>query len=236
MNELPHWLARLRARWKATHWSHYLLYALPVVPFLTDLDETGRIPATAREWTTETAVGLLIALLVRRIRKDFILAQTAARTDALTGLGNRRAFDQALLDESIRSERLGQTLCLVYLDVNKFKAINDNSGHAAGDQVLRYVGMVIGKVIRRHVDHGFRLGGDEFALLLPGSTLDEAAAVAGRIREGCRHAGPDVVLQVSVGICQLEAHETPSRFVRRADKAMYAEKQAQALPCSRDTP
>lgn len=234
MNAPAHWLARLRARWQTTHWSHYLLYALPVVPFLTDLAETGRVPGTAREWTTETAVGLLIALLVHRIRKDFIHAQAVARTDALTGLGNRRAFDQALLDESIRSERQGQTLCLVYLDVNKFKAINDTYGHAAGDQVLRQVGMVIGKVIRRHVDLGFRLGGDEFAMLLPGSTLDEAAAVTGRIRERCRHAGPGAVLQVSVGICQLEAQETLSRFVRRADKAMYAEKRAQALPCNRD--
>src|SRR4051812_23366406 len=124
MNRLLEVLAHLRAlraRFSASPWPYYLSYLLPLAPFLTDLDETGRLPSTPREWITETVVGLLIALLVMRIRRVFLAAQSVARTDALTGLGNRRAFDQALEDESVRSERLAQTLCLVYIDLDKFK-------------------------------------------------------------------------------------------------------------------
>lgn len=227
MNELSKLAAKWRARFEVAHWPHYLAYALPLVPFLTDLVETGRWPANAREWTTEIAVGALIALLVRRIRRDFLSSQSVARTDALTGLGNRRAFDQALEDETVRSERLSQTLCLVYIDVDKFKAINDCHGHAVGDLVLQQVGVAIVKAIRRHVDLGFRIGGDEFAMLLPGSTQAEATAVVGRIREHCRHiaaADHALALTVSAGISQKEAHEPVGRFVRRADAAMYAQK------------
>jgi diguanylate cyclase (GGDEF)-like protein len=217
-------------------WRHYLAYALPFSPLLTDLVETGRFPHTPRDWTSEIVVGYLIALLVRRIGKDLRQAQQVAHTDALTGLGNRRAFNQALEDETVRSQRLAQSLCLVYIDLNKFKAINDCYGHAAGDQVLLCLGEVIGKVIRRHVDLGFRLGGDEFALLLPGSTLGEAQAVVARIRERCLHAAPGAPgqqLALSAGVCQLREHEPAWDFVRRADAAMYAEKKLASLAALR---
>jgi diguanylate cyclase (GGDEF)-like protein len=234
MNELyQSHLHGLLARWRTfrahfrwAHWSHLLAYALPLTPFLTDLDETGHLPGTLREWTTEIIVGMLIAVLVRRIHKDYLRAQSVAHTDALTGLGNRRAFEKALEDEAVRSVRLAQTLCLVYIDLNKFKAINDRYGHAAGDQVLLQVGTLISKVIRSHVDLGFRLGGDEFAMLLPGSTLAEAEAVVRRIRERCLHVGPGAALELSAGACQLRANETVAGFVRRADAAMYADKHA----------
>lgn len=231
MNKLPtlkRWkLGPLAARARAVRWRYYLSFVLPFTPFLTDLFETGQLPHLPRQWTSEIVVGYLIALLVHRIGRDVRDADLVARTDALTGLGNRRAFNQALEDESVRSERLAQKLCLVYIDLNKFKAINDCYGHAAGDQVLLQVGQVIGKVIRRHVDLGFRLGGDEFALLLPGSTLEEAQAVVDRIRERSLHVGPGAPLQqleLSVGVCQLRAHESALEFVQRADVAMYSDK------------
>jgi len=220
--------ARWRDRLEAAQWPYYLAYLLPFTPFLTDLDETGHFPLSAREWTTEVVLGLLIFLLVRRIHHDYLHAHAVARTDALTGLGNRRAFELALEDEMVRSVRQGQPLCLVYIDLDKFKAINDCYGHAAGDQVLQAVAGVIAKVIRSHVDMGFRLGGDEFALLLPGSTLEEAMAVLARIRERCSHVGRGPALQISVGACQLLADETLAGFVKRADAAMYAEKNAAA--------
>ena len=203
---------------------HHLAYALPLAPFLTDLIETGQLPPSLRAWTTEIVVGCLIALLVRRIHYDIRLAELVAHTDVLTGLGNRRAFQLALENESVRSVRLGQPLCLVYIDLNKFKAINDRHGHAVGDQVLAQLGAVIGTVIRSHVDLGFRLGGDEFAMLLPGSTLDEAAAVVERIRARCTHLGPAAPLRISAGVCQLQAREGVEDLVRRADAAMYADK------------
>ncbi len=211
-----------------TWWSrarHHLAYVLPLAPFVTDLIESGQMPQSPRAWTTEIVVGCLIALLVRRIRHDIRLAELVAHTDALTGLGNRRAFEQALEDEAVRSARLAQTLCLVYIDLDNFKNINDRYGHAAGDQVLAQAGAVIVKVIRSHVDLGFRLGGDEFAMLLPGSTLDEAVAVVQRIRVRCGRIGPAQPLEISAGACQLQAQESADDFVRRADAAMYAEKQ-----------
>jgi diguanylate cyclase (GGDEF)-like protein len=203
------------------------LYLLAAVPALTDLIETGRLPAQPREWVTEVVAGLVIAVLVHKVRKAYLAVLSLARSDALTGLWNRRAFEEAIEDECVRARRAGQPLSLVYIDLDNFKQINDRAGHDEGDLVLKQLAAAIRHCVRARVDRGFRLGGDEFALLLPGSSAEEAEAVVTRINEHCARADPvwcGGPLGLSAGIVELGSEEGPTEFVRRADDAMYRKK------------
>jgi diguanylate cyclase (GGDEF)-like protein len=210
-------------RWP--HWS----YLLMLVPVLTDVIETGNWPSRPRDWFTEVAVGLLIAALVHRVRREHAALITLARTDELTGLGNRRAFRDVLAQEVVRARRGHQPLSLVFVDLDNFKLINDRAGHDVGDRVLCQLADAVRHVVRMHVDRGFRLGGDEFALLLPGSTLAQAEAVMARIRAHCAQIDAlwrDGPLGLSAGVVELGEQELPADFVRRADEAMYQHKAA----------
>jgi len=205
------------------------MYLLVLVPVVTDVIETGGWPARPREWFTEVSVGLLIAVLVRRILRERQALEALARVDALTGLGNRRAFEEALAEECARARRLPHPLTLVNVDLDHFKRVNDGAGHEAGDRVLRQLADAVRQVVRVNFDRGFRLGGDEFALLLPGSSLAQAEAVLSRIRQACAQADPlwrDGPLGLSAGIAELGDRESARDFMRRADEAMYRQKTA----------
>lgn len=161
------------------------------------------------------------------------LRQLAA-TDGLTGLANRRAFDQALETEVNRSRRTGMPLSLLLADVDRFKAYNDIHGHLAGDDVLRIVGACLREVLRRPGDLGARYGGEEFVAILPGADEGGALSIAENFRSLLRaralpHSGGDVgVVTVSVGVATLtpsDADTPDSReLVRRADLALYEAK------------
>jgi diguanylate cyclase (GGDEF)-like protein len=205
------------------------MYLLVLVPVVTDVIETGGWPARPREWFTEVSVGLLIAVLVRRILRERRALEALARVDALTGLGNRRAFEEALAEECARALRLPHPLTLVNVDLDHFKRVNDRAGHEAGDRVLRQLADAVRQAVRVNFDRGFRLGGDEFALLLPGSSRAQAEAVLARIRQACADADPlwrDGPLGLSAGIVELGEQESARDFMRRADAAMYREKTA----------
>jgi len=158
------------------------------VPLLTDWIENGSLPASRGGWLTEVCGGLVITALVWRVRRDRAL-EALARSDGLTGLFNRRSFEAALATECTRARRTRQPLCVVHLDIDKFKGINDRFGHGAGDQVLRQLTAGIRATIRAGVDTGFRLGGDEFALLLP-STMK---AQADRSSRACARSAPSTI-------------------------------------------
>ena len=203
------------------------LYALVVIPVLTDLIEIGALPASPRGWVTEVVAGLVIAALVRRVRKEHLALLALARSDGLTGLLNRRAFEEAIEDECARVRRSRQPLSLVCIDVDNFKQVNDRDGHERGDQLLRQLAAAIGNAARARVDRGFRVGGDEFALLLPGSTAAQSEAVVTRIREHCARTDPawiGAALGLSAGSVEFDGQETAHAFVRRADAAMYRDK------------
>lgn len=205
------------------------MYWLATVPFFSDIAEKGSFPHAPREWITEIVAGTLILALVRRMLVQQRKIIALARSDALTGLGNRRAFDETLRDECTRARRSAQPLTLVYIDLDNFKRINDQLGHDAGDQVLCELAAAVRQVVREHIDRGFRLGGDEFALLLPGSSVTQAQAVVDRIRDACI-GGASVwrqgLLGISSGSVQWHADESASDFVRRADQAMFEAKRA----------
>ena len=216
-------ISALRAGWGGLAW----MYALVAIPVVTDLLETGSMPGTARGWITEAIVGAIIAALVTKVRHDHGRLESQAQTDGLTGLKNRHVFRTFVDVECARSQRSGVPLSVVYLDLDRFKQINDRFGHAAGDQVLRQFADAIRQTVRTQLDGAFRLGGDEFALVLPSSTRAQATAVVERLRAFCPVHDPSWsvgVVDFSAGIVELEPGETPAGVIARSDQAMYRQK------------
>jgi diguanylate cyclase (GGDEF)-like protein len=145
-----------------------------------------------------------------------VLAQRAASADrdALTGLINRRGFDEAL-DDAVRTALWnGQPLSAALFDLDHFKAVNDSRGHAAGDEMLRAVATAWTKLLPRGAVLA-RHGGDEFSLLLPDCNGDAALAVAERLRAALPGIG------TSVGVAEFELGDSPADLMRRADAALY---------------
>jgi diguanylate cyclase (GGDEF)-like protein len=211
------------------------LYLLVLLPLLTELLETGALPHAPREWITEVVLGSILFSLVQHLRRQYAQLAALARIDPLTGLLNRGVFEATVADECARARRFGHPLALVYMDVNRFKEINDTFGHSEGDRVLRKLADAMRKVIREHVDRAFRLGGDEFALLLPGSTARQAQDIVGRIE--ALSAPPDAPplacnFGISAGVVELGLAESPDSFVRRADAEMYRHKVHRVVPAA----
>ncbi|MBJ7313219.1 diguanylate cyclase [Rugamonas sp. CCM 8940] len=158
---------------------------------------------------------------------------TLAMQDGLTGLANRRHFDTALQDEFSRAIRNASALALIMIDVDCFKQYNDNYGHAAGDACLREIGKVVAKSSHRPGDVTARYGGEELVVLLPGSDLRGAIAVAENIRLAIHrlelpHAGsPGGMVTVSVGVAAfvpVGRERRPLELIEAADKALYQAK------------
>ncbi|MEI8372292.1 MAG: diguanylate cyclase [Planctomycetota bacterium] len=153
-----------------------------------------------------------------------------ARTDALTGLANRRALDEELLRRSSECNRTGSPLSVMLLDVDHFKTFNDTHGHRAGDEALRVLaGSLRGAM--RQMDLVTRYGGEEFLVILPSTAIEGARLVADRTRQDVskttfRYDGKEFSLTVSVGVAQLAANEHVTRMLQRVDQAMYASKEA----------
>ncbi len=156
-------------------------------------------------------------------------------TDALTGVANRRLFDQRLQEEWQRSRRHGFWVSLVMLDVDHFKRFNDHHGHLEGDACLRRVAQALLSCARRTSDVVARYGGEEFALLLPHTSLEDAALVARRcleavdaqaIAHGDSPLGPRVTVSLGVATLRPEhrSSDEATALVRLADRALYAAK------------
>ncbi|WGD30192.1 sensor domain-containing diguanylate cyclase [Ancylobacter sp. WKF20] len=172
-------------------------------------------------------------------RRNENLAQES-RLDALTGLTNRRGFDEALLRLAGRCLRTSEPLALLLIDVDHFKAINDQLGHPAGDEVLRRLGATLAGTRVRVEDVIARYGGEEFALLLPGSNAEAAGQLAVGIRQTIASSGavrPDGrAVTVSIGVAVLEGGEgdAPS-LIAAADNALYRAKR-QGRDCVVEAP
>ncbi|MBF0627462.1 MAG: GGDEF domain-containing protein [Magnetococcales bacterium] len=150
-----------------------------------------------------------------------------ARRDALTGLVNRRVFEERATMEMANANRHGQPLVLACLDLDHFKAINDRLGHGEGDAVLRTVSQTFARIVRDS-DLLARIGGDEFAMILPNTPLDKAGLLMERLCKAVRaldiHAPDSAPLGVSVGLTQWQPHETLPSWWERADAALYRAK------------
>jgi diguanylate cyclase (GGDEF)-like protein len=150
-----------------------------------------------------------------------------ARTDALTGLANRRTLDETFAREIARAERLGGDLSVAFADLDHFKSINDRYGHIAGDEVLARAAAVF-KSQSRPYDLAARYGGEEFILVLPGTSAGDAVAIAERIRQEIADlqvpGGPQIT--ISLGVAGWMPGETPEELIARADAALYQAKNA----------
>jgi diguanylate cyclase (GGDEF)-like protein len=152
-----------------------------------------------------------------------------SRTDGLTGLLNRRAFDEALRRETLRARRYRFPLSAVLLDIDRFKAVNDTYGHAVGDQVLRQFATVASRVFRE-ADMLYRYGGEEFVALLPHTAAAGAVHASQRLLASLRTTtipAGDRVLKVtcSAGVAELRRDDQDgSGLIARADAALYRAK------------
>jgi diguanylate cyclase (GGDEF)-like protein/PAS domain S-box-containing protein len=169
----------------------------------------------------------LISDVSRQIAYETEL-QRLARTDGLTGLWNRRYFVELFERELSRAEREGSDLSLLMLDIDHFKSVNDEYGHAAGDAVLIGMAAHLGAQLRQ-VDIVGRLGGEEFGIGLPGISLEEAALVADRLRREIENLdfeiGEELVrCSVSMGVVVWSCRESFDTVLARADAALYEAK------------
>ncbi|PPQ15185.1 GGDEF domain-containing protein [Bradyrhizobium sp. AC87j1] len=153
-----------------------------------------------------------------------------ALLDDLTGVANRRHLLQRLTEECARSERSGAPFSLLVIDLDGFKTINDTHGHAAGDACLQHFTLMTQTRLRPG-DMLARTGGDEFCVVLPSSSLREAAAIARRVLEVCRQdaeacIGSEIPIAISIGVAQWDRGigEFPDRLMANADHALYAAK------------
>ncbi|HEY2900384.1 MAG TPA: GGDEF domain-containing protein [Polyangia bacterium] len=197
--------------------------------------------AMAKKHTTEQKVGdELEAQLVRLSRQNAVLRKEIARLqvyramayrDPLTGLWNRRYFEERLKEEFSRSQRagVGRKFSVLMIDINDFKDVNDEFGHQAGDEMLRWVGEFLTTHLRTH-DVPCRTGGDEFAVLLPDLSGEDCGRFIVRLRDqlAAANRARQVAVNLSLGTASWpEVTASSERLLAQADEAMYADKRSQ---------
>jgi diguanylate cyclase len=179
-------------------------------------------------------LGSVFAGLLRRLRESderyrVLVEQRAellerlgrmARTDDLTGLPNRRAWEEELPREIARALRGDTTVCVAMLDLDRFKGYNDARGHQAGDRLLKRTAAAWHSELRPY-DLLARYGGEEFGLILPGCGLAEAVGAVERLR-----AATPEEMSCSAGIAEWDRDEHPHALVGRADQALYKAKRS----------
>jgi diguanylate cyclase (GGDEF)-like protein len=185
--------------------------AVLVVGWNREVDGGGRIAASMRMLAAETAMALERSDLLARLEE-------VARTDDLTGLLNRRAWEEQLPREMARARRNNEPLCVAMLDLDFFKNFNDERGHQAGDRLLKQSASAWVAELRAS-DTLARYGGEEFTVALPGCTLPNAKDIVERLRAAMPEGST-----VSAGVACWNGRETAEELVGRADVALYEAK------------
>jgi len=202
-------------------------------------DEIDRIPSvvtrlveiTKQQMNELKAYNEQIQLLNSKLREANQKLHQISIEDALTGLYNRRFFDDRVGHEIARTKRFGRDLALAMIDIDFFKHYNDTAGHPAGDRALAAIGAIIRNSVRE-TDLAFRYGGEEFMIILPETTAESATYVSERIRSAVEKqefpgesSQPNGDLTISIGVSMLGAEcATLEEFVSAADKALYKAK------------
>jgi diguanylate cyclase (GGDEF)-like protein len=218
--------------WQVTAGAHYLfieLAAEAAVPGAEMGRAYGRVLSDVL-WRQhlQTLQGARSALDVERLQRTTAIATRTAREDPLTGLGNRRALDEALTRLEHSEDGRRDQHSLVLIDIDAFKSINDTHGHLVGDEVLREVARTLRACARRS-DLVVRLGGDEFVVLATGATKVQAAALSTRIHQAIERAdwariASGLQVRTSIGFEATGAGSLVTDLVGLADAAMYADK------------
>jgi diguanylate cyclase len=166
--------------------------------------------ASLVNWRLSERQAVEISRLVGRL-------ESLARTDPLTGVPNRRVWEEELPREMDRARRMGTSLCVAMIDLDHFKAYNDRHGHQAGDLVLKTAASAWRAEVRS-TDLLARYGGEEFVLLLPACALDHAIRIVERLQQ------VTPLVTCSIGLALWDFQETPPELVERADQALYEAK------------
>jgi diguanylate cyclase len=170
---------------------------------------------------------------VEALQSTLTAVRIEALTDGLTGLANRRHFDEAIQSKILEASENQTDLCLVLCDIDHFKRINDTWGHQVGDHVIRFVAQHL-KSSGKRDEISARYGGEEFSLLLPRTSLGEAEAFAERTRRAIsnrklsRRSTGEIIGQITVsfGVASYKSGETAADLIARADRCLYASKQS----------
>jgi len=212
-----------------------LLLALEVLQ--REIGPLAPIPASQLillNWFNLAILVLVLSVLTTLFRRKIADAERSllalATADPLTGLHNRHYFEKAWSLAWAQQRRAKGTLCLLMVDLDHFKQLNDTHGHQAGDRMLIECGRIFGEAVR-DIDTLARWGGEEFALLLPGANLSQSMVVAERMRVGIEalvviHQGTELRCTASVGLTEMLPADTLDQMIMRADQALYTSKMA----------
>jgi diguanylate cyclase (GGDEF)-like protein len=167
---------------------------------------------------------------LRQLNEDLLQLSSV---DSLTGLANRRVFDQTLKMECARVTRTGSAVSLLILDIDHFKALNDSEGHQRGDEYLKLVGSELKRLAKRQIDLAARYGGEEFALILPETGATGAAQLGEMVRMAiaalqlphpASPVAPFLTVSVGVATATLDSYGSPEALIAAADQALYGAK------------
>jgi diguanylate cyclase len=194
--------------------------------------DTTQMGDSARELSSEVAI---CRLEIDRLSTELVRALDEALIDPLTGILNRKGFDQKLAEMFKTPARSGEAHCLVLLDIDLFKRVNDTYGHVMGDRVIQAVGEMLTTGLTQVATHSVaRYGGEEFAILLPNASITIAAQVAEAVRQRTkgikirdrRANNLGISITISGGVAALRAGDDVKSFIDRADRALYQAKVA----------
>lgn len=184
------------------------------------------------ELTVRLKAGMRVLALYSQLDDRNEQLRRMALVDGLTGIANRRAFDDDFMRHREQARRFWRTLSLIMIDIDRFKPYNDTYGHEAGDNALRTVAQILQRDLRQ-VDKAYRYGGEEFVCLLPETDETGAFIVADRLRQAVfeariAHPGnpPAGVVTVSLGVATFDMRDQGEDLIKHADAALYAAKAA----------
>ena len=234
----------IRAYWRGSTYAGIFLLGWTPLLLFTMVDSAGFAALSHVTWLREgmLVAGALEALVLSlglagralALRHERDLARMLADTDPLTALLNRRAWARRLETMLTRARALKRPLSLLFLDLDRFKSLNDTHGHEAGDRALRALAQLIHTQVLPRGLAG-RYGGEEFVVALPGQSKERAQEHAQRIRQALLKLAIPVdhdqrILDVSIGVSELERGDDAASLIGRADQAMYECKQGRQLP------
>jgi diguanylate cyclase (GGDEF)-like protein/PAS domain S-box-containing protein len=203
--------------------------------------QPAKMAFVVRDITERKQAEQQIKILVQQLEVEKKREQLNANTDSLTGLANRRYFDETLKVKFQRLQGAGDYLSIIMLDVDHFKKFNDQYGHLAGDDCLRQIGIVLNQLVRHSTDVVARYGGEEFIVILPKTDSRGAFILAERIRKSVLalaipHADSDIseYVTVSLGVATMTAdgQSSPEQAVALADAALYCAKNGGRNRCA----